>query len=88
MIPASLRVNLADAAQYEQIPAALGCAPNDQGEMAGRVVRERRRIAPLVVHAAFAFMAESNLWPLLLILAAPFACLYLLALAGARALST
>lgn len=34
VIPASLRVNLADAAQYEQIPAALGCAPNDQGEMA------------------------------------------------------
>jgi hypothetical protein len=42
----------------------------------------------LVIHATFAFMAESNLWPLLLILAAPFACLYLLALAGARALST
>jgi len=42
----------------------------------------------LVVQATFAFMAESNLWPLLLILTAPFACLYLLALAGARALSS
>lgn len=42
----------------------------------------------LVIHATFAFMAESNLWPLLLILAAPVACLCLLALAGAGALST
>ena len=33
VIPASLRVNLADAAQYEQIPAALGCAPNEGGEV-------------------------------------------------------
>jgi hypothetical protein len=44
-------------------------------------------MAPLVVHAAFAFMAESNLWPLMVILAAPLACLYLLALVGARALA-
>jgi hypothetical protein len=41
----------------------------------------------LVVQATVAFMAESNLWPLLLILTAPFACLYLLALVGARALA-
>ena len=33
VIPASLRVNLADAAQYEQIPAALGCAPNEANEV-------------------------------------------------------
>jgi hypothetical protein len=45
-------------------------------------------MAPLVVHAAFAFMAQSNLWPVMVILAAPLACLYLLALAGARALTS
>ena len=44
-------------------------------------------MAPLVVHAGFAFMAESNLWPLMVILVAPLACLYLLALAGARAMA-
>ena len=44
-------------------------------------------MAPLVVHAGIAFMAQSNLWPLMVILAAPLACLYLLALAGARAMA-
>ncbi|MFW6076181.1 MAG: hypothetical protein ACOC71_00380 [Hyphomicrobiales bacterium] len=42
-------------------------------------------MALLVVHAAIAFLAQSNLWPLLVILTAPLACLYLLALFGARA---
>jgi hypothetical protein len=44
-------------------------------------------MAPLVIHAAIAFMAQSNLWPLMVILASPLACLYLIALAGARALA-
>jgi hypothetical protein len=44
-------------------------------------------MAPLVVHAAIAFMARSNLWPLLVILASPVACVYLLALAGARSVA-
>lgn len=44
-------------------------------------------MAVLVVHALFAFMAQSNLWPLMVILAAPPACLYLLALAGARTIA-
>lgn len=38
----------------------------------------------LVVHAAIAFAAQSNLWPLLVILTAPLACLYLVVLFGAR----
>lgn len=42
-------------------------------------------MALLVIHAAVAFVAQSNLWPLLVILTAPLACLYLLAIAGARA---
>lgn len=29
-IPASLRVRLADTAQYDQVAAAMGCAPNEQ----------------------------------------------------------
>lgn len=44
-------------------------------------------MAPLVLHAMLAFMAQSNLWPLLVILAAPLACLYLIALTGARAIA-
>lgn len=44
-------------------------------------------MAVLVVQAAVAFMAQSNLWPLLVILAAPLLCLYLIGLAGARALA-
>jgi len=44
-------------------------------------------MAPLVVHAALAFLAQSNLWPLLVILTAPLACLYLIALSGVRALA-
>jgi hypothetical protein len=40
----------------------------------------------LVIHAAIAFAAQSNLWPLLVILTAPLACLYLIALFGARAI--
>lgn len=44
-------------------------------------------MAPRVVRAAFAFMAESNLWPLMVIVPAPLACFYLLALAGARAMA-
>jgi len=37
---------------------------------------------PLVVQAAYALEAGSNLWPLWLIFATPFAFLYLLVLAG------
>lgn len=44
-------------------------------------------MAPLVIHAALAYMAQSNLWPLLVILTAPLAFGYLIALSGARALT-
>lgn len=44
-------------------------------------------MAPLVIHAALAYMAQSNLWPLLVILTAPPAFGYLIALSGARALT-
>ncbi len=44
-------------------------------------------MVPLVGHAAIAFLAQSNLWPLMVILAAPLACIYLLALVGARAMA-
>ncbi len=40
---------------------------------------------PLAVHAGTAFAAGSNLWPMLLILAAPVACVYLLGLAVVKA---
>ena len=40
---------------------------------------------PLGVHAGMAFTAGSNLWPMLLILAAPVACIYLLGLAVVKA---
>jgi hypothetical protein len=36
-------------------------------------------MVPIVVFTAFAFNQQSNLWPLLLILASPVALLYLLA---------
>jgi hypothetical protein len=36
-------------------------------------------MAPIVAFTAFAFNQQSNLWPLLLILASPVALLYLLA---------
>jgi hypothetical protein len=38
-------------------------------------------MVPLAIHAGFAFAAGSNLWPILLILAAPVAFLYLVGLA-------
>jgi hypothetical protein len=41
---------------------------------------------PLVVHAALAFAAGANLWPILLLLFLPFATLYLLGLSGAHLL--
>lgn len=44
-------------------------------------------MAPLVIHAALAYMAQSNLWPLLVILTAPLAFGYLIAPSGARALT-
>jgi hypothetical protein len=40
--------------------------------------------AGLLVQALIAFAAESNLWPLLVILFAPLGCLWLLGLAAAR----
>ncbi len=42
-------------------------------------------MAPLGVHAGMAFAAGSNLWPMLLVLAAPVACIYLLGLAVVKA---
>lgn len=66
----------------------MACDMEVGGRLAYRRVRPDGHHEALVVQAAFAFMAESNLWPLLLILVAPFACLYLLELAGAPALST
>jgi hypothetical protein len=42
--------------------------------------------APLLVHAASALVAGSNLWPILLIFCLPVATLYLLALTGAHSL--
>jgi hypothetical protein len=42
-------------------------------------------MAPLALHAAFAFAAGSNLWPLLVILASPVAFIYLVGLAVAKA---
>jgi hypothetical protein len=41
-------------------------------------------MVPVALHAAVALMAQSNLWPLLVILTSPIAALYLLALAGLR----
>jgi len=38
-------------------------------------------MVPLAVHAGMAFAAGSNVWSVLLILAAPVACVYLLGLA-------
>jgi hypothetical protein len=42
-------------------------------------------MVPLVIHAGVAFLAESNLWPLMVILVTPLACFYLIALASVRA---
>jgi hypothetical protein len=42
-------------------------------------------MVPLGLHAAVAFAAGSNLWPLLVILAAPVAFVYLVGLAAAKA---
>ncbi|MGQ7792501.1 hypothetical protein ACUN0C_08850 [Faunimonas sp. B44] len=38
-------------------------------------------MVPMILHAAFAFLMGSNLWPIFVILAAPFLFLYLCALA-------
>jgi len=42
-------------------------------------------MVPLAIHAGLAFAAGSNLWPLLLILASPLACIYLVGLAVVKA---
>ena len=42
-------------------------------------------MVPLAIHAGMAFAAGSSLWPMLLILAAPVACVYLLGLAVVKA---
>jgi hypothetical protein len=42
-------------------------------------------MVPLAVHAGLAYAAGSTVWPLLLILAAPAGCLYLLALGVVKA---
>jgi len=43
-------------------------------------------IVPLIVYSGVALSDGSNLWPLLLILAAPFAFVYLVVVGTARAL--
>lgn len=45
-------------------------------------------MVPLIAFTVFAFAAGSNLWPLMLILTAPVACIYLAALAGIRSVAT
>lgn len=45
-------------------------------------------MVPLGVHAAVAFLAGSPLWLALIILAAPVACVYLLAVTVAKAVMT
>ncbi len=45
-------------------------------------------MVPLAVHAGFAFASGSNLWPVLLIFAAPIAFTYLLALSIVKAFVT
>jgi hypothetical protein len=45
-------------------------------------------MVPVVIHALLAYLAGSNLWPLLVILTSPVAFLYLLAVAVARAFAT
>jgi hypothetical protein len=45
-------------------------------------------MVPVVLHAVFALVAGSNLWPLLLILVSPVAFLYLVRLAVVRAIRT
>ena len=45
-------------------------------------------MVPLLGYTVFALAAGSNLWPLLLILTAPVAFLYLAALAGIRNFAT
>jgi hypothetical protein len=42
---------------------------------------------PLLAYSAVAFAGGSNLWPLLLILAAPFACTYLAIVMATRFIS-
>jgi len=44
-------------------------------------------MAPLLAYSLYAFAGGSNLWPLLLILAAPFACTYLAIVMAARFIS-
>jgi hypothetical protein len=43
-------------------------------------------MVPLAAQSAFAFAGGSNLWPLPVILSAPFACSYLLGLAIVKAI--
>ncbi len=44
-------------------------------------------MAPLIGFTIFAFAAGSNLWPLMLVLTAPVAFIYLAALAGIRSVA-
>jgi hypothetical protein len=39
---------------------------------------------PVLIHALLAYLAQSNLWPILLILSSPFAFAYLIALVALR----
>ena len=42
---------------------------------------------PAMVHAGFALQAESNLWPIMVVLTAPFLFIYLCGIVAARYLS-
>jgi hypothetical protein len=41
-------------------------------------------MGPVLIHAILAYLAQSNLWPILLILSSPFALAYLVALIALR----
>lgn len=42
-------------------------------------------MGPVLIHAILAYVAQSNLWPILLILSSPFAATYLVTLVALRA---
>ena len=45
-------------------------------------------MVPILIHVVLAFLAGSNLWPILIVLVAPLAFIYLLIVAVARAVAT
>lgn len=45
-------------------------------------------MVPILIHAVLALLSGSNLWPILIVLVAPIAFIYLLIVAVARAVAT